>query len=103
MNSPIKLGLEASCINQNFSQMVLDENVEAKAMERPNPFEDEEYAGTVASGAYRYRKITLPGNSKAENEYERNPVSMIVRTEVNCVLSEKGSSDKLCSVKALNE
>jgi len=100
INSPLKLGQEASCINQNFSQMVLDHEVGAEAMEKPNPF-DEEDDGTVASGAYRYRKITLPGNPKAEEEFSQQPVSLIVRTEVNCKMP--GSDNSLVSVKALNE
>jgi len=97
-NGPIKLGQEASCINQNFSQMVLDNDVPAEEMENKNPFEDED--GTVASMAYRYRKITLPGNSKATNEFEQQPVTLVVRTEVNCKLPGDGG---LVCVKALNE
>merc|ERR1719456_103218 len=41
MNAPMKLGQEASCINQNFSQMVLDESQEPEYMENGNPFEEE--------------------------------------------------------------
>jgi len=99
INAPIKLGQEASCINQNFSQMVLERDIEAEDLERPNPFDDDE-DGSVASGAYRYRKITLPGNPKAEEDFAQRPVSLIVRTEVNCKLP---GGDELCSVKALNE
>lgn len=99
MNSPVKLREEASCINQNFSQMVLDYQVSEELMEKPNPFEDEE-DGYAASGAYRYRKITLPGNSKAESSFEQKPVSLLVRTEVSCKLP--GDSG-LALVKALNE
>jgi len=99
MNAPKKLGQEASCINQNFSQMCLDTRSPPEEMEKPNPFE-EEGAGRVASGAYRYRKITLPGNPKDDNEFNKNPVSMIVRTEVNAKLP---GSDQLLSIKALNE
>jgi len=98
INSPVKLGQEASCINQNFSQMVLGMDEAAEEMERPNPF-DEDEDGTVASGAYRYRKITLPGNPKAETEFAQQPVSLLIRTEVNCKTNDNG----LVSVKALNE
>lgn len=97
IDSPVKLGQEASCINQNFSQMVLESDKDPEEMERPNPFDDED--GKVASGAYRYRKITLPGNPRADNEFLQQPVSLIVRTEVNCKLADSG----LVSVKALNE
>jgi len=101
INSPVKLSQEASCINQNFSQMVLDMG-RCKEMDRPNPFEEEEDIA-VASGAYRYRKIVLPGNPKAENEFERRPVEMIVRTEVNCQMPDASNGKGLVSVKALNE
>jgi len=100
VNGPIRLGQEASCINQNFSQMVLDSNEAVEKMEHPNPFEDEENQGCVACGAYRYRKITLPGNPKAGTDFEQNPVKLVVRTEVNCKLP--GTTD-LASVKAINE
>jgi len=104
MNSPVKLSQEASCINQNFSQMVLDHRVGPEEMEQKNPFEDDDdgnvVSGEAASGAYRYRKITLPGNSKAEAEFEQAAVNLIVRTEVNAKLEDGGS---LVTVKALNE
>jgi len=104
INSPVKLSQEASCINQNFSQMVLDLDGAPKEMDNPNPFEeDDEDSNQVASGAYRYRKITLPGNPKAENQFERNPVTLIVRTEVNCRMPEAHDDKGLVSVKALNE
>mmetsp|Transcript_2851 Transcript_2851/g.7253 ORF Transcript_2851/g.7253 Transcript_2851/m.7253 type:complete len:575 (+) Transcript_2851:119-1843(+) len=100
MNSPMKLGQEASCINQNFSQMVLDPAYPAEEMERENPFE-EEGEGQAASGTYRYRKITLPGNTKDENELCRQPVTLAVRAEINCKMP--GEDGSLVSVKALNE
>jgi translation initiation factor 3 subunit D len=99
VNSPMKLGMEASCINQNFSQMVLDTDKHPKEMEYPNPFEEEE-EGMAASGAYRYRKFTLPGNPKADNEQEQSPISIICRTEVNCKMP---GGDDFGFVKALNE
>jgi len=100
MNRPLKLGQEASCINQNFSQMVLDQSIPAEEQEQENPFE-EEGGGSAASGAYRYRKITLPGNSKDEIEFNQNPVTLIVRAEVNAKMP--GEDGALVSVKALNE
>jgi len=101
INAPVKLGQEASCINQNFSQMVLDYSVGAEEMEHTNPFDEEdEEAGRAASGAYRYRKITIPGNPKdEESEFKRSPVSIAVRTEVNCKIGD----DHYVSVKAVNE
>jgi len=104
INSPVKLSQEASCINQNFSQMVLDVGRQPTEMEHPNPFnEDEDDEAAVASGAYRYRKIVLPGNNKADNDFEKRPVEMIVRTEVNCQMPDASGGKGLCSVKALNE
>mmetsp|Transcript_40240 Transcript_40240/g.121609 ORF Transcript_40240/g.121609 Transcript_40240/m.121609 type:complete len:525 (-) Transcript_40240:54-1628(-) len=104
INSPVKLSQEASCINQNFSQMVLDFSSPAKEMEQRNPFEEEDDDDSVvASGAYRYRKITVPGNPKAENEFDRKPINMIVRTEVNCRMPDARDNKGLVSVKALNE
>merc|ERR1712048_877561 len=70
----------------------------ADEMDQPNPFDEGE--GDCASGAYRYKKITLPGNSKATDEFEQGPVSMLVRTEVNCKGDEP---DDYISRKALNE
>jgi len=102
INAPVKLSQEASCINQNFSQMVLDMN-NCKEMEHANPFEEEGDDTMVASGAYRYRKIMLPGNPKSENEFERQAVGMIVRTEVNCQMPDARGDKGLVSVKALNE
>jgi len=102
VNAPIKLGQEASCINQNFSQMVLDYNYPPEDMENSNPFvdeDDEESGAHAASGAYRYRKITIPGNPKEDAEFKQNPISIAVRTEVNCKIGE----DHYVSVKAVNE
>jgi len=98
INSPLKLGQEASCINQNFSQMVLDSRGDAEVMQNSNPFEDEDEPEATASGAYRYRKITLPGNPKDENPFGQQAVTMVVRTEVNCKLG-----DSYVSTKILNE
>lgn len=103
INSPVKLSQEASCINQNFSQMVLDMDTPPKEMDHPNPFEEEDETSAVASGAYRYRKIQLPGSAKADSDFGREPVVMIVRTEVNCKMPDARDGKGLVSVKALNE
>eukprot|EP00913_Durusdinium_trenchii_P001311 g1209.t1 len=52
--------------------------VNETAQDPPNADDKE---SCVASGAYRYRKITLPGNPKAPTEFEQNPVKLVVRTE----------------------
>ena len=50
-NSLTKLGLEATYINQNFSQQCLKR--ETKQFKRPNPFINEEDEGEPCSVAYR--------------------------------------------------
>lgn len=71
-------------------------------MDQGNPFENEE-EGSAASGAYRYRKITLPGNSKASSEFDQAPISLVVRTEVNCKMPGEEGKPSYASIKALNE
>lgn len=59
VNYPEKLSLEATMINQNFSQQVLVEPSDAtrKTFE-PNPFfEDDDQGSEPAAVAYRYRKF----------------------------------------------
>jgi translation initiation factor 3 subunit D len=102
INSPGNLGREAGCINQNFSQMVLDYKIEPEEMDEPNPFEDES-EGAAASGAFRYRKITIPGNTKDSTEFNQSPITLAVRTEVNCKVIGTDSKPHFATVKALNE
>jgi len=103
VNSAVKLSQEASCINQNFSQMVLDRKTPVETMDNPNPFE-EEGEGRAASGAYRYRKFTIPGNAKSSSDFAKEPLQMIVRTEVNCKMpGGDPENPQLCSLKSLNE
>ena len=93
INSPVKLGIEATGICQNFSQQVL-ESESVEEMEYPNPFYDEEEeqdGRTAASTAYVYRKAFVPAGNKREWNF-------IIRGEVNAKIG-----DKYASVKALNE
>jgi len=53
INSPTNLGLEATFINQNFSQQCLKRGPEKKVFPNPNPFVTDEDEGQVASVAYR--------------------------------------------------
>jgi translation initiation factor 3 subunit D len=66
INSPERLGLEATIIHQNFSQQILKSKASRKEMELPNPFYDEEDNDGMepASVAYRYRKFDLGGEIK---------------------------------------
>ncbi len=91
VNSIAPLCVEATSINQNFSQQVLVKGGEKLRFESPNPFASEE--DELASCAYRYRKWCL-------NEEEG--VEIIVRCELDAAIQVKGE-DQLLSVKALNE
>ena len=52
INSPTNLALEATFINQNFSQQVLRRDGRAFAFQESNPFVEDDGSG-VASVAYR--------------------------------------------------
>lgn len=60
INSPTNLGLEATFINQNFSQQCLKRGPDKKVFANPNPFITDEDEGQVASVAYRYLAYTFP-------------------------------------------
>ena len=112
MNAPANLALEATFINQNFSQQVLrkvskkltflhsllclkiEEEGAVHQFGDPNPFVDEEEEGEVASVGYRYRKFQLSEN-----------VQLIARCELDAALPPApGSTDIQCiNIKALNE
>lgn len=98
VNAPQRLGTEATMINQNFSQQVISEpEIE---MEYPNPFEEDDVDQTPsASGAFRYRKFTLPGDERSDDELKSRPVEIIVRTEVNC----KTMDGHYAAVNSMNE
>jgi len=91
-NHPDKLSLEATMINQNFSQQVLFEKADTrKNMDEPNPFFDDDDSGIQpASAAYRYRKFTL-GNIK-----------LVARCELQCWHNKKGE-EQLMTCNAINE
>ena len=61
MNTPERLSLEATMINQNFSQQILRNSKYRTKFDYPNPFWDEEDNDGMepASVAYRYRKFDL--------------------------------------------
>ena len=65
INTAEKLSLEASAINQNFTQQILRDPSDGKRqeMDLPNPFYDEEESPGMepASVAYRYRKFVFAG------------------------------------------
>lgn len=94
-NYPEKLSIEATMINQNFSQQVLKDpslnNDESRKSYEPNPFfEDDESGMEPSSVAYRYRKFTL-GNIK-----------IVSRCELHAWIPKK-DKEQLMTVYCLNE
>eukprot|EP00614_Pseudopedinella_elastica_P002345 CAMPEP_0172592234 /NCGR_PEP_ID=MMETSP1068-20121228/11135_1 /TAXON_ID=35684 /ORGANISM="Pseudopedinella elastica, Strain CCMP716" /LENGTH=450 /DNA_ID=CAMNT_0013389115 /DNA_START=1 /DNA_END=1353 /DNA_ORIENTATION=+ len=104
LNSPDNLSLEASAINQNFTQQILKDPrdladaSQSKREEFPeaNPFFDADEAApgvAPASVAYRYRKFTFGGES---------PVSVVARCELHGVCTKQGRKQYMTAF-ALNE
>mmetsp|Transcript_17600 Transcript_17600/g.21322 ORF Transcript_17600/g.21322 Transcript_17600/m.21322 type:complete len:552 (-) Transcript_17600:1272-2927(-) len=92
-NQPEKLSVEATAINQNFSQQILNKS-KKKTYPNPNPLwdeEEEEDDMEPAAFAYRYRKWNL-GN-----------LNLIARTELHCRVPKKGNKAQLSTIYALNE
>jgi len=89
VNSPSSLGKEATLINQNFSQQILNKGERYTGFTDPNPFETE--GVKVAAVAYRYRRWTLGGG-----------VVLTARTEIDGVSKSKGK-DVFLTIKAVNE
>eukprot|EP00271_Cylindrocystis_brebissonii_P019938 TRINITY_DN6369_c0_g1_i1.p1 TRINITY_DN6369_c0_g1~~TRINITY_DN6369_c0_g1_i1.p1 ORF type:complete len:559 (-),score=126.45 TRINITY_DN6369_c0_g1_i1:344-2020(-) len=89
INSMHALSQEATFINQNFSQQVLQKNGPKHEFEEPNPFAAE--GEEVASVAYRYRKWKLGED-----------ITLVARCSLDCVLEMKGQ-EVFATVNALNE
>jgi translation initiation factor 3 subunit D len=79
INSPVKLGVEATAVSQNITQMLLSgENIEE--MEYPNPFFDEEDDSSApACTTYVYRKTFIPATATSIGR----DLNFILRGEVN--------------------
>jgi translation initiation factor 3 subunit D len=91
INHPEKLSIEATMINQNFSQQVLKDDISVRKVYEPNPFyEDDDSGVEPASVAYRYRKFTL-GN-----------VNLVARCELHAWMNKR-NEEQLMTVYALNE
>ena len=97
INHPHNLSIEASMINQNFSQQVLKdlrEEGETPIRKRyePHPFFDDEDGGSMepSSTVYRYRKFQL-GN-----------ITLVARCELHGWLMKKGE-EQFITCYALNE
>ncbi|EDO35013.1 predicted protein [Nematostella vectensis] len=91
INTPTNLSLEATFINQNFSQQVLKRG-EVKTFDHPNPFVTDEDDSTVASVCYRYRKWDLGDG-----------IQLIVRCEHDAIMQGPRGETCLVNIKTLNE
>jgi translation initiation factor 3 subunit D len=95
INTPERLGLEATIIHQNFSQQILKSNKGGsnvrQEMQLPNPFYDEEDNDGMepASVAYRYRQFDLGED-----------VQLVCRTELHGTVKNK---DTYMTAFCLNE
>lgn len=93
INSPHHLSVEATSINQNFSQQILKKS-NRKEFDYPNPFFDEDEAedgSEPAAVAYRYRRWKL------SEEY-----TLVARTELHGYTKKKGK-EVLMTSYAINE
>ncbi len=89
INHPDKLSIEATMINQNFSQQILHDGKQKK-FNYPNPFAGEE-ADSAAAFAYRYRKWDFG-----------NDIKLVARCELHAYESKRGAEQYITSF-ALNE
>ena len=83
MNSAANLGLEATYINRNFSQMaVLDS--QKYSLPNSNPFYDSSSTEPDSSVMFRYRKWSLGTD-----------MTLIARTQVDAAISTSGSGNPI--------
>jgi len=99
INTAGQLSSEATFIITNFAQQALKESpAEKYEFQNPNPFNvDDEDPETLASRGYRYRKFDLSTNEEDE------PVTLIVRTEVDGFTKSAQGEEQFVTIKALNE
>jgi translation initiation factor 3 subunit D len=90
INTPEKLSIEATMINQNFSQQILKTDPAPEKMALPNPFADAESESKPASMAYRYRKFALGEHT------------IVARTELHGLVEKRGEKHKMTAY-CLNE
>ncbi|KAI9146065.1 eukaryotic translation initiation factor 3 subunit D [Paraphysoderma sedebokerense] len=90
INSHHSLGLEATYINTNFSQQIVDFD-EPLSFPEPNPFATSPDVQLQSVG-YRYRKWDLGNN-----------VVLVARTEVDSVVKTSSGGHSFMTAKALNE
>ncbi|KAI9301571.1 eukaryotic translation initiation factor 3 subunit D [Cunninghamella echinulata] len=104
INSWSALCNEATYINQNFARQVLESSVAVK-FDKPNPFATQETATKLASCGYRYRQFDLADNKggNADDNEEKEPIHLIVRTEVDAAVKSAGQGNTFVTIRALNE
>jgi len=94
INTPERLSLEATTINQNFSQQILKPKSSSTRMNmaHPNPFFDDEDSEGMepSSTAFRYRK------------FDMDSIQLVCRTELHGVVRKRGT-EQYCTTFALNE
>ena len=90
INSAHSLAVEATYVNQNFSQQVLLRNGEKVTFDEPNPFATE--GEEAASVAYRYRRWKLDDET-----------SLVARCEVHAVNIDPRGERQFLTLNALNE
>jgi translation initiation factor 3 subunit D len=86
INTPERLGLEATMVHQNFTQQILKRNAR-KDMDLPNPFFDEDDSEGMepASVAYRYRKFDLGDD-----------ITLVCRTELHGLVKKNQYMTAFC-------
>lgn len=91
INNPDRLSLEATMINQNFSQQILKSVKTRKNLDLPNPFWDQMDNDGMepASVAFRYRRFNFP----------KDQIQIVVRTELHGYLKKKPDSTTPTSTK----
>ncbi|RCV16528.1 hypothetical protein SEVIR_3G147700v4 [Setaria viridis] len=90
INSAHSLAVEATYINQNFSQQVLHRDGEKVTFDEPNPFASE--GEEAASVGYRYRRWKLD-----------DEISLVARCEVHAVIADPSGGRQFLALNALNE
>jgi translation initiation factor 3 subunit D len=95
INAPHALSMEATFINQNFAVQTVNEESKYE-FENPNPFYNPDEPEPLGSKAYKYRRFDL-------SIVEEEPMHLIVRTELDAIMSNPNGEDLFLTVKALNE
>ncbi|CDK25692.1 unnamed protein product [Kuraishia capsulata CBS 1993] len=98
-NSADNLSLEATFINQNFVANSLLESSKFTLKHAENPFVSQaDVAEPLLNRGYKYRKFVLP-SSDASAE----PMSIIVRTEIDATDKQPNGETSFVSINALNQ